>query len=163
VLSCSSDRGLLAPLVYGLVNNGLSQPGLPPIAASGLCHVLASCMLLHAGPNLVLNCVWLIGSYKSSKIKSDVSWRRNSTVERARWTGTAHWPADNLFKHNLCKMLFELTLFLFTSRYLGSWKSPHCVCPQNTRNFSNNFCCTVYPKKFVTYLLQIRFLGHIHF
>jgi len=77
-------------------------------------HVLASYMLLHAAQVLystVLRC-GLIGGHKSSEMKSFVSWRRNSAVERARWTGTtpAHWPAGNLFKHNLREMLFELRL-----------------------------------------------------
>jgi len=43
VLSFSFDKGLLAPLVYRLIDSGLfivqSQPGLPPVAASGPCHV----------------------------------------------------------------------------------------------------------------------------
>jgi len=105
VLSFSFDKGLLALLVYCLVNNGLFKV-IPDIcalvAASGPCHVLASCMLLHVAPSLVLNCVKAWTDWRpQNEMKSGVYLRRNSTVESTRWTGTtpAHWPVGNLFKY----------------------------------------------------------------
>jgi len=95
------------------------------VPASVPCHVLATCMLLHSARSLVLNCVkcGLTGGHKSSEIKSSVTWRKNSTVERARWTGTipVHWPAGNLFKHKLREMLFYLKLCTSNNSDIGTF------------------------------------------
>jgi len=106
VLSFSYDKSLLAPLVYRLVNNGLFKVS-PDFHQSLLLGrvtywlLVCSCMQPQVLYSTMLRCRW-VGGHKSSEIKSGVSWRRNSTVERARWTGTTlvYWPAYNLLKHN---------------------------------------------------------------
>jgi len=61
MLSFSFDKGLLAPLEYRLLNNGMFKvsPDFHQSMRLGHhpCNVLASCMLLHVAPGLVLSCV----------------------------------------------------------------------------------------------------------
>jgi len=78
MLSFSSDKVLLAPLVYRLVNNGLFKvsPRLPPQSLL-LGHVtyrllVCSSMQPQVLYSTVLSC-GLIGGHKSSEMKSDVS------------------------------------------------------------------------------------------
>jgi len=97
------DKGLLAPLVYRLVNNGLfkvHQSLLPGHVMYWL--LVCSCMQPRVLYCTVLRC-GLIGDHKSSEMKSGVSWRRTGTSQ-------AHCPAGNLFKHNLRELLLELKL-----------------------------------------------------
>jgi len=113
----SFDKDLLSRLlhwlVYRLVNNALFKVSpdfhqlllLGHVTYTGFLY--APCTQLKVLYSTVLRCE-LTRGHKSSEMKSGVSWRRNSTVERALWTSTtpAHWPTGNLCQHNLQKTLF---------------------------------------------------------
>ena len=98
MLSFSLDTSprSFSPFVNRLVDNGLFNvsPDRYQLSAASArpCRVLASCTRAPAGSPTSCNrlgwgvdCSILFGGHKSGEMKSDVSWRKNSTVERARW------------------------------------------------------------------------------
>jgi len=98
----SPRNATYAPLVYCLVNR---QPGLPSVAASAPCHILATCMLLHAAPSLVLNCVKVWTNWRPQIQWNEVWCFLTQKLDCWTCMTPAHWPASNLFIHNLCKAL----------------------------------------------------------
>jgi len=119
------DKSLLAPVAYRLVKSDLFKVSPDFHQLMLLDHVtywllVCSSMQPQVLYPTVLRCR-LIGSHKSSEMKSGISWCGNSSVERAQWTSTTlvHWPAGTLFNHKLRKMLFELRLC--TSNNIDIW------------------------------------------